>query len=344
MHSFDIMDVLGIVAVFAMPYMSGYIIRNIAGKKEIGQIETYLSGFLFLFLMQGLLISTSYIVLNRSFDEISTYVRGAYIAIAVVFVIVFILTHTLFITKDVPDRYSHKLKKEELIMIGITFAIFVLLCVRIIRITDYVREDHMLPMIRIMLNTRTIDVYNPITSTPYVYGVLSSRKIITLPIYYACICDIFGLNEIVLLYVVCTIQTVICTYMSCVLFIIPMIKIRERVFLYGIFVGVLMLSGDYFNKSIGARLLWNGYAGDTIVSVVMIPYVLYVILCAYRDKKVKLSYILKLLLTFISSVFMISLAKGALLIAITAGIACISCIIVGKKGQIYDDSTLIVEE
>lgn len=344
MISFDMMNIPGLIAVWALPYMAGYILKTVTLRREIGQIETYLTGFFFLFLIQGVVFVTADSVLGLEFVDLCDCYVGMLITVTVVFAAAVIINIILNRKKGREEKYRQKLTKREWILISLMIIIGVLVCIRVIGTIGYVREDFMLPTVKTTLGTGTVNAYNPITSRAYVYGIINSRKIITLPIYYACTCTVFKMDPILLLYVICTIQTVVCTYFSCILFIIPVIRIRERVYMFGIFLGALLLSGDYFNYAIGGRLLWNGYAGDTIVAAVMLPYVLYLIMSGYRERRLKLPDSLKLFLVLFSSIFVTGVAKGALLICITAGIAFICCIIIGRKGAAPEDRTLIVGE
>ncbi|MBR6237965.1 MAG: hypothetical protein IKQ83_02860 [Lachnospiraceae bacterium] len=344
MISFDMMNIPGLIVVLALPYMAGYILKTVTLRREIGQIETYLTGFFFLFLIQGAVFVTADSFMGLAFAGLCDCYVGMIIAVAAVFAVTVIINIILNKKRGREERYRQKLTKREWILISLMFLIGILVCIRVVGTIGYVREDFMFPTVKTTLATGTVNAYNPITSRPYVYGIINSRKVITLPIYYACTCAVFKMDPILLLYVICTIQTVICTYFSCVLFIIPIIRFRERLYMFGIFLGALLLSGDYFNYAIGGKLLWNGYAGDTIVAAVMLPYVLFLIMSGYRERRLKIIDSLKLFLVFFSSVFITGVAKGALLICITGGIAFICCIIIGRKGAAPEDRTLIVGE
>ncbi len=344
MRPFDFMSILGIAEIFLVPYMLGYILKTMTKNRETGQIETYLTGFFFLFLLQGIVFSPAYIISGKDFEGIKACYRVMLIAVVILFVISILLSFTILRPDAKEERYRQKFKREEGILLGIVILIAVFICVRTVSITDYVRDDFMLPMVRTTIDTGTINVYNPVTSRAYVYGLINSRKVITLPLYYACVCSVFGLDEIIALYIVCTIRTIVCTYFSCILFMGIFTKIREKLLVFCIFLGALILSGDYFDRAIGTKLLWNGYAGDTIVAAVMLPYVIYIIFTGYKDKKLSICTIVRLLLILTASVFITSIARGAVLVAITAIIAYISCIITGKSDRPQNDASMIVEE
>lgn len=347
MRSFSIMSVLGIAEIFFVPYMLGYILKTMTKNREtgrIGMIEIYLTGFFFLFLLQGLVFSPAYLIFGMELEGIIVCYKIMLIAVLILFTIAVVLSLTVLRDEPREERYRQKLKKEEGVLLGIMIVVAVLICIRTVGIIDYVRDDFMLPMVRTTIDTGTINTYNPVTSRAYVYGIINSRKVITLPLYYACVCSVFGLDEIIALYIMCTIRTIICTYFSCVLFMSIFTRIRERLFVFCIFLGGLILSGDYFNRAIGTKLMWNGYAGDTIVASVMLPYVIYAVFTGYRDRKMTVGSLLRLLLVLTASVFITSVARGAVLIMITAIVTYISCIITGKSDRPQNDAALIVEE
>lgn len=347
MLSLDFMNILGIAVIFAMPYMSGYIIRTVLNRRETGQIETYLMGFFFVFLMQWMVFYTG----GKYFGMDFVKMCRAYVVCEIVTASLFILALVFNICrgilrrgKSTGERYRQKLRKEEWAELAIILLIIAFIIYRIFDIKDYIRDDYMLPTVKSILNTGQINVLNPITHRPYVLGLIPLRKIITLPVYYAAMCSVYGFDVPQLLYIIMTIQTVICTYLACILFIIPVVKIKERVFIYSIFLGGMILSGDYFNRAIGGMLLWNGYAGSTITATVMLPYTLYVIYTDYRNGRTGAFSIFRLIMVMAASITVTGMATGALLIAIVIITASVVCLILRRGASDIDRADLIVEE
>ena len=151
-----------------------------------------------------------------------------------------------------------------------------------------------------------------------------------LPIYYSFLSSFYGIRDSMLLYLILTLQTILCVYFACVTVTMPVLRSRKKNLIFSIFLGTLILSGDYYSHAIGAKILWNGYSGEAIVAGVMLPYVLYVITCWYRQERgdgeeanayLRAVNIVKLLIVALSSVFITGLTTGVVLIVIEIFIA-----------------------
>ena len=331
MNFTDWKNIAGLVCIIVLPYLSGNLLKTVIRKKEIGQIETYLLGFFLLFLVQGVYFTIGYMILGQSFDTLCGGFLTVTIVLAAVSVIALILNIITGRRGKKEPVYRQDYKRSDYILMGIIVLICILICVRVIGITDYIRDDYMLPTVRITLSTGTVNEYNPLTSLPYRVGLTTSKKIVTLPIYYSYLCKVFDLEAVNLLYVILTLQTVACSYLACMLFVRSFIKLRDKLFIYGIFFGGVILSGDYFNRSISSRLLWNGYAGSTITTAVMLPYMMYLVTSVFRIGKITAGDILKLIIVTFASLFITSITYGPLLLVITAGVTLIGCLITGRK-------------
>ncbi len=352
------MNILGIAVIWFLPYMAGYIIRTVVNRRETGQIETYLIGFFSVFLLQGITFTTGDLLMGWSFITMCDVFRFVTIAIAVLFVAALAVNTILSYLRGREKAYRHKLKKDEWILLGLMILVAVLIAVRIVLLMDYTRDDYMLPTVRTTLSTHTINRYNPITKAPYNLGLIASRKIITLPVYYAYLCFTFGIDSITLLYIILTAQTIMCCYFACILFITPILRFRSRIYIFGIFLGGLILSGDYFADTIGSKIMWKGYAGDSIVAAVMIPYVLCVIMSDYRQINVqattekhsadaitvRIKTILKLGMVCAGSVFITTMVTGLLLLIITVTVASCCYFVIKKKNLQINEDPLIVGE
>lgn len=332
------MNIVGILVIIAMPYMAGYILKSIMNRREIRQIETYLTGFFFVFLIQGVVAFFTYFIGNCSFATLCNAYNATFIAIAVIFVMLLIVNLVIMIVKGRGERaYRPKLHKLEYLFLTITILLACCIIYRVFDLQDYLREDIMLPTIRTTLATNTIYEYNPITSQQFTLGLISSKRIISLPVFYAYICRVLAIDEPLLIYVVMTIQTLVCTFFACMLFIVPVLKNRSKNIFFSMFLAAVILSGDYFSGSIGYKLLWNGYAGDTIVAATMLPYLMYVLTDWYRvlrgddaNKSVLATGItnsIKILICFVASLFITGITSGILLLAIELTLLGVACIV-----------------
>lgn len=331
------MNILGIIVIFLLPYFAGYILKTILNKRETSQIETYLTGFFFVFLLQGVALALGYLVFDLELGGLSNVVIILFIAVGVGFGITLIYNLIKIIRAGKHNnKYHAKLSRMDVAILSIATIVAVLIAIRIVLLEDYLRTDFILPIVRTTLATGEINTYNPITSQPYTLGLITSKKIITLPIYYACLCNIFGIDEGVLLYVILTIQTVMCAYGSCILFIEPVLRNRRNTYIFCLFLGVMILSGDYFSGAIGAKLLWYGYSGETIVGAVMLPYILFVLTKWYRQRREygedmsihnRIICACKLLLCLTSAFFITSVSMGVLPVVIEIVLFGLCCIL-----------------
>ena len=109
---------------------------------------------------------------------------------------------------------------------------------------------------------------------------------------------------------------------------------KKRIFTFEIAYAVLLLFGDYFAGTASERLLWNGYAGDVICALIMLPYLMYLVRKWYIQENsenpptmwIRFSFIFKLLVCLVTSLFLTGIATGfvfLLIILIILGLCCL---------------------
>lgn len=334
------MDILGILAIFITPFMAGYMMKEITRQKETSQIETYLIGFFFLFLLQGIIFTGS-VFTGKDFTFACLCMRYALTIIYIIAIVIMIVRSIPSINKT---KRMQKMKKSEIILTCTMIVVFLLLLLRVLLIDDCLRPDIISETVRTTISTGTMFKYHPLTGQVLEIGLINSKKIITLPLYYAFWSTFTGLEPNFLLYVVITIQTITMTFFASILLMKTIFRnYKEKALSFLIILGLLILSGDYFAGAVSTRLLWNGYSGDVICAVTMIPYLLYCVLkycqtMKNQDKMTlwgKMSYPNKIFLCLISSIFMTAIATGLLFLIIVMVLAILCCILVsireGKK-------------
>lgn len=316
------MNILGIILIVILPYEAGLIFNIITRQKETNQIETYLIGFFSVFLLQGLVFFL-YNFAGISFELASNIMTGASCAIVTIGIFAGIVGFKTYIKNGF---LKYTFRKEERLMFSLMVISFALVIVRIFLLYKYGRDDIIFETVRINVNTNTINAYNPLTSRPYELGLINSKKLVSLSVYYSYLCMTYGINPRVLLYIVCPIQTVICSYFACQSTMYLILKTNKKVYTYSFFMGVLILSGDYMKGLMGYRLLWNGYDGTTIVASIMLPFIIYLVMYLYRvergdygEKKwgKRIVRIIHILLLLASSLFITGIPTGALLIVLS---------------------------
>ncbi len=313
------MNILGIFLILVLPFAIGVIFNFITRQKKTNQIETYLIGFFSFFLMQGAVFSL-YNFVGVPYElccKIMMYASYALVAIAVIIGVAGFKNYILW------DAKKLLLKKEERVVFAILLIAMLVVIARIISIYNMERDDLMLETVLINTLTHTVNTYNPMTGRLYELGLITSKKLVTLPLLYSYWCMSYGIEPRLLLYIVCTIQTFICVLLACRCAMTSVIKSRRKQYMCTFFVAVLLASGDYFKGAIGYRVLWNGYDGSTIIVAVMMAYVIYMIMDMYRLERgdygkatwpQRFLRVFKLLICLGATLFMTGLATGLLFI------------------------------
>ncbi|MCR5800467.1 MAG: hypothetical protein K6G69_10365 [Lachnospiraceae bacterium] len=321
------MTVIGIIFILLLPYATGIIWNVITRQKETNQIETYLIGFFSIFLIQGVLFAL-YNFMGMPYEKVCnilTYVTYALMGLGVV--------GGIICRKEIAADFKKvTFRKDERIMAILMILVIALVVLRVVLLFGYERNDIMLETVRINVMTSTVNTYNPLTGRMYELGLINSKKLISLPLFYTYWCMTYGIEARVLLYIVITLQTVMCMFFACECAMEGILRSNKKMYTCMMFVGVMLLSGDYFEGALGYKVLWNGYLGESIIAAVIIPYTINLIMDFYRlergdygDKKwgKRIVRVIRLLITMSCSVFITGIPKGLLLIAL-----CLAAIIV----------------
>ncbi len=311
------MEIIGVLLVFIMPLLTGYMLCEITRQKETNQIETYLIGFFFLFFIQGVVFSAC-VFTGQAFGTACMLLKGIDLGIIILSCIFFVLKMIPRIKLKTGVKHT-RLRKDEGIYFGVMIFVLALVLLRVFLNANFIRQDVMLETVKTTLHSGTMFKIHPLTGQTLEAGYITSKKIITLPLFYAFMCETTKLSPNVLLYMVSIIQTIAVAILSASLFVIQMDpKNRKRIFMFVTILGVILLSGDYFDGIITQRLLCNGYAGDVICAGCILPYLLYEIKKWYDCENgenppsafIRISYIGKIALGLMASVFITGLATG----------------------------------
>lgn len=325
------METIGVFLIFIMPLLTGHTVREITKQKEANQIETYLIGFFFLFFMQGM-IFTVCVFTNQTFAMAGKVLIGLYIVITILYLV---LLGFRFIPAHKNKKSRQKMRKEEWILFGLMIVIFLLVLLRIFLGENVIRTDAMLETVKTTVDSGTMFQIHPLTGQVLESGYITSKKIVTLPLYYAFLSSVTHLAPAPLLYIVITAQTVTAAFLSSALLVGSIFqKNRKRIFAFEFTYGLLLLSGDYFIGTSSQRLLWNGYAGEVICALVMLPYLLYIVRNWYlvensENPPTNLKRIMTILILafcLVTSLFMTGIATGFLflfMMLIILGICCL---------------------
>ena len=334
------MYIIGILLLFILPFAAGCACKGILRWKETSQIETYLIGFFFLFFLQGVVLVPC-VFLNQDF----TTACNVLMAVLGVVLILGLLMEVVAVVKAKKDgdvaekRKTAWRKKDKFLYIGMML-VFVLLIVRMIPGIHILREDIVLETVNTTVETGTMFMYHPLTGMMMDGGMITSKKIVTLPLFYAAFVQFFGIEAYYFLYLVVNVLVLGCSYYACALLFDKVATVnRSKMYAYWLVYGLLLLSGDYHKNTLGYRLWYQGYEGITICFGVMVPYLLYIILSWYRSEGteeritffVRLTYVLKIALVFACSMVITGLGTGFLFLFMTGAVAAVCCLIKSIK-------------
>ena len=325
---------LALFLLWIVVYLSGRLLCKIGGEKEASQLWIHLTGFFFLFLSQGIIFFLGQ-VLGESFLGCVRILEYLYLAVA--------LTSIISCKKEVGSDLT-KLKTRKQVPYGRHLMLLVWLLVALFWVIliqwEGNRADAMVETAGITLLTDTMNQYHPFTHEPFQLGVIFTRKLITLPFWYAALSHWTGFsvafcvtaigNMFSLLFMLCVI-----TELGNLLFE----RNQHHTYWLIIFMELLYLSGDYDMGSEGYRQLYYGYSGEVMVTAIVIPYVillLYRVLGkGFRDNFQREGYgikgwvaLLRLCMAIGTSVFLSNLKWGLTMLLISIGVFALMTFIV----------------
>ena len=313
------MFILGIILILLLPFAVGTVMNFITRQKGTNQIETYLIGFFSLFLIQGIIFNLHNFA-GMNFAGCCTI----FSVITYVFLGLFVLIAVFGFSDYIACGFKKpNIRKDERIVYAFMLIAIAVVIVRVVMLYGFERDDLMLETVRINCLTSTVNTYNPLTARPYELGLIGSKKLVTLPLYYTYWCMTYKIGPRDLLYMVCELQGVFVVIGSCGCAMRRILKTNKKMYVYLMFVAVLLASGDYFKGAVGYRVLWNAYNGDTIASTAVLAYIIYLILDIYRLERGdygdtswgrRLIRVFKILLCFACTLFITAIPTGILII------------------------------
>ena len=209
--------------------------------------------------------------------------------------------------------------------------VYLLLLVQVMLSLSYTRSDVMLETVNVTLSTDTMFQYHPIHKKFMDLGMITSKKLVTVPIFYAFLARLTGMDTKLLVHGVMSVLTLASSYAAMIgLSSVFFGKNKKNFYLFSLFYGIMLLSGGYHAMTAGYKLLFNGYSGDTICMFVMIPYLLYLIL-KWKEQKNSFGVIVKTGICFCSAVFVTGMGNGLMFVGISVVLAIICCFFAGRK-------------
>ncbi len=338
------MSLLCVCFLGIVPYLMGLLLNHIMRERNIGQIETYLSGFLFLFLCQGLLFFAG--ISGNSPFHLTTVIQTVFYILCGCLLLLLKrknIANVLRWNRKTENLVTIKSKTKNLVAKNLVAKIpvtknpvtksekvtfFVLLTVflgaiyRILQTRSFSASDTVLETIQTTLATDSMYRYHPLTGNLMELGMITSKKWITLPLWYGYLANTFNVEPALLIYALmpAAILLVSCFSYGRLAYLL-FDQNKQKTMQFVIVYLLLILSGDYITTTFGYRQLFCGYSGETITASVMIPYVLTVLYEAFGsylreenqripDRRQRIRLIEKLVLAFSASIFLTSIPTG----------------------------------
>ena len=267
---------LAIILLWAVIYLSGLLFCKLGGEKETSRLWVHLTGFFFLFFSQGFVFIPAQL-LGWSFTAASDI-------LAVVYLIISLLSLVLCLKDIRADINKLKnIRKKEFSLgryLNLIIWLFVGLLWVILIYEGQGRSDAVAETAATTVYTNSMNMFHPMTHAPLETGIILSKKIITLPFWYAAVSRWTGIP------VVTTVQVAGTAF--CLLFsFLAFARLGNLLFegdnrktsLLIVFMELLCLSGDYYRGADGYRKLYYGYSGEMIVAEVIIPVIITTLYC-----------------------------------------------------------------
>ncbi len=261
----------GVVLLFILiPYLTGNAYGFVFRKKTMGIVSTYLSGVAIVYALLTV-IQLIVVKFKFNFNETVNVYHILFIACGVLGSIGLVLR----ICKDKAVKWDVLLSKKSIWILGL------IVCQGILYIVlknPYFENNALLETTGITMETGTVYEYNAFTGKEVLVGFPLSNKLIFLPVFYAYISTVFGVNQAVLFNFVIPVVTFLSFYLVMLLWV-QRLGEEHRVKWEMLLLMLLWIVqvGDGWSHSTAFRILHSGYTGEAIFFGVIMAYALYAI-------------------------------------------------------------------
>lgn len=259
---------LAIILLWVVVYLSGILICKIEGEREASQLWIHLTGFFFLIFLQGVIFLVVQL-LDWNFS------KGRDLLAACFFVTS--LVSLIFCHKEVRNNIdrikNNQIEKKR--HLSLLLWLFLALLWIIISQRTVAGADAIVETTAITLHTDTLNKYHPFTHQPLYSGIIFSRKLITLPFLYSAISSWTGIDPETTVRVLGTSFSLLFSFIAfAYLGKLLFHDNKNHTYLLLIMMEFLYLSGDYDSSMDIYRQLYQGYSGEVIVALVLLPAVI----------------------------------------------------------------------
>lgn len=259
-----------IALFFVVPYMAGNIYGFLFRKKELGIVATYLSGLVSVY---GLLTIIQMVVIKFKFD-FSEVVMIYHVLFGIC---VFLGGICLWarIKKDKAPKWDVAVSKKSVWVLGVVLVQGLLY---IVLKNPYFEDNALLETARVTLETGTVYEYNAFTGNEAVAGFPLANKLMFLPMLYAYVSALSGVDMAILFNFVMPVVTFGSFYMAMILWLQTLAKEYglkwENMLLI---LAWIVQIGDGWNHATAFRILHSGYTGEALFFGVIATFAIYMI-------------------------------------------------------------------
>ena len=333
------MYIFGAILFMVLPYLAGYSCKSILRWKETNQIETYLIGFFLLFFLQAV-IFIPFVWTGKSLTDAVGVMYATTLVLLLLYIVFVIIGYANRRKKETKAVKKPTCKKADRAYILAMILIFLLILLRMALGMERLRDDIVLETVLSTIQSDSLYVTHPLTGRIMEAGMITSKKIITLPLFYAGVVRMTGLEAEVFLYIVMGVVVLLCSYYAYALLFSQVTNAsRSKLYIFWTVLGLLVLAGDYHPGVISHKLLYQGYEGSTICFGVILPYLLYLVVAWYRKESEeekntlgsRLMYLTKIIMGFMVSILVTGLGTGVVFLFMAMVIGGICCLLKSIK-------------
>ena len=257
-----------IVLFFIVPYLTGNIYGVVFRKKDMGVVSAYFAGMAIIY---AVLTVLQLLIVKFKFDfEKVTKIYH------VVFLACIVLGTAAFIIRRFKDKVVHWDvvigKKSVWVLLPVLLQGILYIVLK----NPYFENNALLETARITMQTGTIYEYSAFTGAKAVAGFPLSNKLMFLPVLYAYISGITGVDLALLFNFVMPVVTFVSFYMIMFMWIQQFAKENGKKWEILVLLLVWIIQvGDGFSHSTAFRVLHSGYTGEAVFFGVLALYALY---------------------------------------------------------------------
>lgn len=283
-------------------YLAGCLIKKIFRDPDQKLLENFILGMLLMFLLWEMLILPS-IKLLASFAIVSKVYSVLLLAIA--------LTAILFCGKEMRNGWMIRSVKMPWMAL-IVVMLFLLQTGYFIMMQPDVAGDFTVETVNTTIQSDLIYENHPGMGDTFTYGITFRGKLVTLPLFYAYLTNLFSCHAVVIVYRAIPTFVLLLSYMAYGLWADVFFgKAEHREAKTALFYGgitLLNFCGSLSENSMFYYQLHKGFRGETIVFSILIPYAVYLCWQIYGNKKYR--SIIYLIMTGIGTLTLTDYQKG----------------------------------